>query len=545
MVVKARSRPATSRQAKPGGRLEWPFISLLTLLVLFPCTAWAGGYFWVQSGPGQANLWSDLLGDIPEGAISARRVAWGPDPRRVEVLDLLIRDRDQNVAVAAGYAAARLDLAGLWDTGPTFTGVRARDFEILLSWDRAGVFNLDGAFKVRKEVDEPAEPKKKKAHVRLLDIALERGRLTLDWPSWGLRFEALEARGEVHLGGPDPLVIRADLTGGESEAHVGVEPRHARFDSVAIDAFRWEKQGFHTSGLRLGARDGAAAVDLAGGMSFGDVVGVQVKGGLRVGAPEIGELATPWLPHGAVVEGLEATSTDGTWTARATRAEATEVGAGPVRLLDVSLPFELELTPGALMPKGRVTTSGARAGSLVGPENIRATGIVLTTVNATLDTMADVRLEGVTARSVTLPEGELGAVTARGSAKVGLAGGEVEAALGTDRGALSAKGRVDVSMLRRKGELKLNARFERVAGALARALGAALPDDVAAALGDDVSGEASFSGEAAPGDGPDGWDVGFELTAASLKGAVGARAFADGRWAEVPVEAAGGAEPGR
>ena len=549
MVAKARSRgrarPATSRQAPPGRRLEWPLIALLTWLLLVPATAWAGGYFWVQSSVGQARIWTDLLGDLPEGAITARRMAWGPDPRELAVLDLLVRGRDQKIVIAAGYASARLDVAGLLDTGPTLNGIRARDFEILLSWDASGVFNLGDAFRVEKEPEDPDKPKKPPPYVRLDDIVLERGRLTLDWPAWGLRFEALDARGEVHLGGPDPLVIHADLTGGEAEAHVGVEPRHARFDSVTIDAFRWEGQSFHTDRLHLGARDGAASVDLAGGMGFGAEVTVAVEGSVRVGASEVGELATPWLPEGVVIEGLRATSTAGAWTAKAARLSAAEVGAGPVRLSEVSLPFELELQPGALMPKGRVAIKGARAASLEGPENIRATGIVLTTVDATLNTMADVRLAGAAAESVSLLEGPLGAVTARGAVKVGLAGGELEAAVGTAVGSVTATGRIDVSMLRRKGEFTLDARFEGVAAALARALGAALPEAAAAALGEPVTGVASFAGEATPGRGPEGWEIGFELTAASLRGASGARAFVDGRWGEATLEPAADTESPR
>lgn len=535
MVGRARFRPDVVRPARPA---FWPSV-VCTVLLLLPATAWAGTYFWARTSAGQTLLVPTLLGGLRDGVITTGLVSWGPDPRAVELWDVVIRDRADEPSITAGWAAAELDLGALLGgAGVRLHRIHADDFLVRLGWDAEGTFNLKDAFKRPRPPDAPKKPRRPPPVVSLTDITLRRGRVELTWPTWGLEFQSVDARGEVLLGGEDPLVIHADLQGGPARAEVTARDAAARFAAVEIGAFVWERGGFRTSRLRLGGLGGEREVVLAGGMGFADEVTMEVSGRLDVGVDEVGALATPWLPGGGTVEGLVATLAKGTWSAKAARATAPVLAAGLVRLEGLSLPFDVELTPGGLLPRGHVSTRDARAALVEGPDGVRAVAVVLATVEATIGTLADVRLDGITAESLSLREGAVGAARLAGKARVGLAGGELEGRLETDQGAVSAAGRIEVSILRQRGELALQTKLFGVGGALARALARAVPDEVRQTLGEPVSGSAAFAGQVAPGPKGGPWEVGLELTEAELTGAR-TWSFEAGRWAgPEPVAAA-------
>ncbi|MGM0574896.1 MAG: hypothetical protein ACQEXJ_04075 [Myxococcota bacterium] len=515
--------PAEDAQAS-GRRAVWPLV-LVTVLLLLPATAWAGAYFWLRTDAGQAQLREDLVEDLRPGSLDFRAVRWGPAPSELWFVDAVVRDRSGKPAIGARAIGGDLDLGTLLDGRLHLRRTRAVDFEVRLAWDAEGTFSLKDAFRKgppEEEEDKPPEPEVPPPLVRFDGVRLDRGLVTLDWPVWGLRFEEVDARGRVHLGGERGLLIEADLEGALARADVDHRTRTVAFDALRIAGFRWEGEGFDTETLALTGGDGARVV-LAGGMRFGDPTRMDVAGDVLLTGPETRDVLGRWLPGGAEVRGLETHLEGEALVVDASRASAPVITAGPFRLEDVSLPVKGRAAPGGLVPTVSFDTRDATIGRLQAPEGFEARDVSVARLEASMSGNAALRVVDARASGMTLPEGEVGATRADGRLEVGLSGGEVQGAVATDQGTLKAEGSVDVQLMKREARITVVMTLDDFTDTLARSLKTALPDDVASRLEEPIRGQARFRGRAAreePAEdtGEREWGLSFYLDSGHLVG---------------------------
>lgn len=508
----------------------------MATLLLAIVAVWPLCYFWLQSDSGQRKLRDSLLRGLRPGSLSFHSIQWGPDPRELWLCDAMIRTRAGEPAIGAAAIGGALSLGALMDGLIHFEQTRATDFEVRLGWDAAGDFSLKGAFKDAKPAS--TEPKPTPPLVRFDDIVLARGLVTLDWPSFGLRFEAVDAVGRVHLGGEKGLVIDADLKGLATGVTLapkgdGQPSRRVAFDRIGIDDFAWDGPGFAVGRLRLSA-DSGAEVSLSGQLGFAKDAGFfETRGSVRVGADEVGEVLTPWAPRGGSIEGLVLDSRGGKSVLSVERAQIEELIAGPVRVLGLDLPFRAEVSgAGSLGQHGRFETHGAAARRVEGPDAVALNDVRIESLTGQGSTSGDVVLTGLRAASLELPAGRTGQVTAEGKLEAGLTGGTLDARIASDAGSVDAKGRLALNLLSRDFSVAIALTLGQLRDALARTVLDALPPTVASRLTAPLDGAATVTGKLGrkkDASGKARWGLQLSLESAELRGDQRAE-LRDGSW---------------
>ncbi len=458
----------------------------------------------------------------------------------------MIRTRAGAPAIGAAAIGGALSLGALMDGLIHFERARATDFEVRLGWDAAGDFSLKGAFKEPKP--EPSEPKGVPPLVRFDGIVLARGLVTLDWPSFGLRFEAVDAAGRVHLGGDKGLLIDADLSGLATGATLapkgeGEPARRVAFDRIGIDDFAWDGPGFTVGRLLLAAKTGAE-VSLSGQVGFAEDAGFfEARGSARVGADEVGEVLAPWAPRGGSVEGLVLDSRGGKSVLTVERVQVAELVAGPVRVFGLDLPIRAEVSGvGSLGQLGRFETHGAAARRVEGPKDVALNGVRVESLTGQGSTSGDVVLTGLEAESLELPAGRTGNVSAAGQVEAGLTGGTLSGRVATDAGRVDAKGQLAVNLLSRDVSVDIALTLSQLRAALAKTVLDALPPPVASQLTAPLDGTAKVTGKLGRQRDESGkarWGLHLSLESAELRGDQRAE-LRDGSW----VLAAAPAVPG-
>jgi hypothetical protein len=506
----------------------------LALLAAWPLT-----YFWVQGAAGQRGLRDSLLRDVRPGALSFHSIQWGPDPRELWLCDAMIRTRAGEPAIGAGVIGGTLSGAALWRGQLHFEQTRATDFEVRLGWDEAGAFSLKGAFK--DPGPEPAEPKGVPPLVRFDGITLARGLVTLEWPGFGLRFEAVDAAGRVYLGGERGLVIDADLTGAATSARVGRGGARIAFDRIGIEDFAWDGPGFSVARLALAAQTGAE-VSVGGRLGFAEGAGFfESRGRVRVGAAEVGAVLGEWTPEGFTLDDVVVDSRGGKSVVTVARAQVAELLAGPVRVRGLDLPVRAEASGvGSLGQRGSFETRGARAARVEGPEGVALDGVKIQELTAAGGTSGAVVLEGLEADALVLPAGRTSRLRAGGKIDAGLTGGTLSGEVSTDAGSVEAKGQIGVSLLTRDVTVELGLTLRALTAALATTLLDALPDAVAAELTPPLAGTARTKGRLARSKdaaGKSRWGLELTLESGEIVGDQRAE-WRDGAWVIAAAPAA-------
>ncbi|MEZ4267066.1 MAG: hypothetical protein R3F39_11875 [Myxococcota bacterium] len=504
---------------------------------------WPLCYFWLQTGPGQRGMRDSLLRDLRPGSLNFHSVHWGPDPRELWLCDAMIRTRAGAPAIGAGTIGGALSMGALVKGLIHFEQTRATDFEVRLGWNAEGEFSLKGAFKDPKP--EPSEPKGVPPLIRLDGIVLERGLVTLDWPSFGLSFADVGAAGRVHLGGEKGLVIDADLTGLASSATVadrgeGKPKGRVAFDRIAIEKFAWDGPGFAVGRLLLAAKTGAE-VSVAGGLGFAEDAGFfEARGSVRVGAPEVGELLAPWTPQGFAAEGLVIDSRGGKSVLAVERAQVEELLAGPVRVLGLALPVKAEASGvGSMGQKGAFETHGVVARRVEGPKDVALDGVSIEALTAKGSTSGDVALTGLKAATLHLPAGATQNLSAHGKAQAGLTGGSLSGQVASDAGTVDAKGKLGVNLLTGDVSVEIGLTLAQLRDALAKTVLDALPDDVASHLRPPLEGDAKVTGRISREKDESGkarWGLHLNLESGEIRGDERAE-LRDGSWVLAAVPA--------
>ncbi len=513
--------------------------AILASLVLLPAAAYLALYFWVNSSAGQESIRRALAERLPLGALSFQTLGFGPTLGEVRLSEAVVRDRSGREAITAGSLTARVGWGAAFGAPLRIDDVRAVGYGVHLAWDEAGQFSLKGAFKkgpLPPEVKRPpgTPPPRPKSALFIEGIRLERGVVTLGWPAWGLRFEAVDAAGAVRITPEAGLEIVADLTGGRSLADLAKAGKQVGYEAIAIDGFRWLDQGFATKGLTLTGPDGAK-VALAGKMGFaGEKPTLEATGDVAVAAAQAEALAPGWAPEGGRLTGLEAKLADGRLEGAVANLDVPELAGGPVGARGLNGPVSVRVEPGALGVAGQVTTRGLRAERLTGPEGVEARGVRLGLLEATVGAGVEAKIEELSAAGLVLPDGEVGATTIAAQVSVGLGGGKLTARVLTDQGTVNATGAIDVGLLSRKVEATIELAMTELTKTMAKTLLTSVPDDVRARLRTPVGGSARVAGTAQQSKdesqgGRKRWGMGFELVQAELTGGE-KLVFAEGRW---------------
>jgi hypothetical protein len=355
--------------------------------------------------------------------------------------------------------------------------------------------------------------------------------VSLDWPTWGLDFEDVEARGSLHLGGVEGLRFAADLTAGAS---VGRLPRHGTTvaDRVAIRGFRWQDQGFAVDAVRLVRGDGAS-VEAAGRMGFRDVVTLEARGKATLTTASAPGLLADRAPDGLAVEGIEVHIDGEGLRAGTTRVSIPIVSAGPARLEDVAFAASGSLRPRGLFGPGfGVLVEDLRAARIEVGAAATVRGVSVARIAARGGSAIEAELEGGRAERVLLPGGEVPAVAARAKVDGTLAGVTADADVETPQGRIRAEGRLEVKLL--GGErVPVDVTLTDLEGALAATLLDAVPDDVQTLLIPPISGRASFLGRI------DDRRIGFSLESGEIVGS-GRAVYREGAWALAGTAPSGG-----
>lgn len=525
-VNRASSPTTSARRARHGA----PWLLLATTGVLLPLAGWLGLYFGVQTEPGQELLRRRLALDALPGRIVFRRLRWGPDPTAVHALDVAVRDRLGRIVLSAQVLSGRLDATeALTSRTLRFHDLSARGYGVHLRWDEAGRFNLTRALS-RPEPEEPERERPARGTLRFDGVRLVDGRVTLDWPDWGLRFDDVGASGRVRADASEGLAIDAALDGGRSRAHWGGRRERIRFAGIAIRGFRWRGHGFRVERLELRGRE-RPGLELAGRADFAEAPRIDAWGHADLGPGTVAPRLRRWLPEGLAMRALEARLRGRRIAGRIRRARLPRVVTGPFRARGLDLPLRFDLEPSGLMPRASFHTQHARARRLEGPEGVAAERLRLGRVDVRLRGHADVRVERARARRLRLPAGEVGHPSAHGRMRVGLGGGELHGEVRTDEGNLAADGRVELKLLKREAAVEVDLVLQRFVGAMARTLLEALPADVGRFLEPPLDGRAAFEGRVhrrGEGDGPP-WRLGMRLIGADLDGRGRVR-YREGRW---------------
>lgn len=490
---------------------------LLALVLLSPLAVWPAAWLWVQTRAGQEDVRERLTKDLRPEALRFDRFQWGPHPAEIWLLGARIQDRRGERALGAAVVGGRLELG---EGGLRLAYARAADYEVRLSWDEQGVFNLKDALKKERE-KRPEEPKPPAPRLRIDGLVLSRGRVVLDWPRWSLDFEDVDTRGWIHIGGPEGLEFEARLTAGRSRARDSAKDLVA-FEDLEIRGFRWKDMGFHAGSVVLTRRDGSR-VSASGTMSFADEVllGARAEGKLEAAAaPAFLEAV---FPGGVVLDGVTAHLDGEQLRLDATRARAPVVVAGPIRAEDVDLPIELRRRPGGvLIPDLEVHSTEARASSLAVHGGAVLREVRIARIDARGRDRIEAEVAGARAEALQLPDGEVGFVAARGRLEGGLTFARAVADVETAQGALHAEGRLEVKLLGDR-RVPVDVTLSELDGALASTLLRAVPGEVQRRLVPPLSGRARFVGRV------DEDRLRFALESGEIEGA-GRVIFREGSW---------------
>ncbi|PIE18993.1 MAG: hypothetical protein CSA66_03370 [Proteobacteria bacterium] len=520
----------------------WPVL-LATLLAL-PAAAWVGGYFWLNSTTGQQAIADWLTGQAPADRLDIALVRWGPLPHRVELLDLRIHDADGRPLVSARHVDADLRLGALLDGELLVDGAVVEDVLLHLGWDRDGALNLSEAL-ARPEAPKPgAEPSAKptgpKRGFALEGLDLRRVSLTLEWPTWGLRFDQVAARGGVALRpGAGGLSIDADLSAARSLV-TWHEDRSVVFRGVDIGGFSWRDEGFTVARLALDNPDGATRASLTGRMGFRGDLSFVAHGDVALAGDDAEHLVPGVFPQGASIVGLAADYAGGKVSGRMRQARAPSVALGPVLARGVSLPVDaLTIVPGLLRPTGSLKITHARADMISLPHDAGAQDVEVDALTMTIRGTSSAELEGVRVASLRLPEGQVGRAAAKGRITFGLTSGELDGSVETDQGVIGANGKLRLNPLSQRLTISTRVAVEDVGGAIADTILSFIPVDRRAELAAPLSGYAVFetrlSRDKSKGSKGKRWSPRTRVTDARLEGQ-GRLTFDGDRWARAALD---------
>lgn len=443
-------------------------------LLLIPAAMWPTLYFWVQTAPGQAQLTSAVADRFAEGLLAVEGIGWGPAPGALWLRGVVIRDAVAQPVITAETASLEVDLAATWTTGLTIRSAVARGFEVHLAWDGGGHFNLDRPW--RRPRPRPREPKPPRPPplVAIGGIDLQSGVVTLSWPTWNMRFEAVTTAGHVHAGGPEGLVIAADLSGATATATV--RDRLLRFDAHAIDGFLWREGGFRTAGVTLTGASGAHVV-ASGEMNFSVGLAMNAVGAVSLPPVAEGALLAPWLPDGVSIDRLTVERTGlGPWSVDVSAASVPNLRLEPMNVAGLKTSFKGEFGSGTLLPRIAVRTRDVSAETVAVTESIHAESLTIGGLDVDVGASVDARLEGLQLSSLTMDGHAVSDLNLDGTVAVNVGGGAVDVTLKSGAGAVSVTGPVETSLLRRRADATLQVAFDEVGGGLGAWVRPLLPE---------------------------------------------------------------------
>ena len=438
--------------------------------ILLVVAAWCALYFWTGSGPGQRALRRSLTAWPGGERLAWRRLLVAPDFGSVAAVGACLVDTEGRRALAARRVVAGIDWMAALRTGALrFEPVRAEGFEVALTWDAGGGFNLTEAFR-RPSAEPTAGASPRPASVAFDRVDLRDGRVTLSWPDWRMTFEDVGSVGGVSWSREDGLVIDAGATGGRARADWPDLARSVAYRAVQIEGFRWRRAGFSVERTAL-ADDTGRISAAAGTMDFATSVWLEARGDLALAPAQGATLLPGWLPDGGHAEGIALRLDRGAWELAVERATAPRVLLGPTRLTGCRGAFALLLDTTGLWPRGRLDGERMRASRVDGPPWLAAEGLELGALRLDLGLHIALSVSESRALEITLPGGPIGQVRAAGALRAGVLGGGVEVRADSDSGGALARGPIDVSLLGRRATARVDVEAWSLVGATAALAG--------------------------------------------------------------------------
>jgi hypothetical protein len=468
----------------------------LVVLLLTVSTGWVSAYFWTHTSLGQTATISEVGRRFDHALVGLDAIGWGPSPLVWWARGLEIGARGEQPMLSAALVSVEFELSSAWSAALRAERTVVDGFEIRLAWDASGRLNLTRLWKPK----EPAAVRRRAWAFE--DVDLSDGVVSLDWPTWGLRFEGVACAGQLRRGGPEGLVIVADLKGSEASLEVG--GRVQRFDAHAIEGFEWRERRLRSDRVALSSVAGADVL-VSGEMGFAAGVAVDLKGhaSLPLGRQEA--LLSRWLPQGGAIEALTVTRTpSGPWRFDVRAAVTPQLTLAGWEVSELAASFEAKLGRGGLVPSVGFHTRGATARSITRAPDMRLDQVVVGAADLDLGISTECKVSEVTVSELDLHGERTQSLVFEGGVVANMGGGALSASLTTAAGVVTVTGPIETSILGHRLDARLSWRFDHARDGLAAWLRASLPEEVERRAPEILDGRAT-SRLGVPSSGPVSW----------------------------------------
>ena len=484
------------RQVQPSRARPRFRAHVMVALVLVPATVWPITYFWTQTPTGQERLSETLTERLADGLIRYDAIGWGPSPTTLWLKGAVIYDRADQVALTADSLTVDVDLLASLTVGPTVRRAVARGFGVHLRWDERGDFNLSRPWLRVDPSPRPDPPEAPSAGVRFQSILLDRGDVTLGWPSWSLAFGAVSSSGSLSLGGEVGLDIAAELHGGEAAVTVG--DRTLRVDEHHIEGFEWSGRRFGSE--RVAVQGEGITAEVTGEMGVSTGFEMTTVSALSIAQGAAGTLLTPWIPEGASVTRLAVDkAAHGPWSFSATDARVPKLDTHQVNVSGFAASFTGEYGEGALLPRAVFETRDAVVAQVDIPGLGLGEGLRVGALDVAVGSAINTRIERAQLATLTIADAQVRELSLDGTVIANMGGGAVKGTLVTSGGEVRVEGPVETSVLRRRATVPLAITLKGVIDGLRVWLSALLPASYHPAGQGPWSGQASGRLEASAG----------------------------------------------
>ncbi len=474
---------STARPTLP----RWASFPLWTLggIALFVLTVWSVAYFGLASSDGRAMLLETA--ELPAG-VSVGLVRWGPAWDEVVVGDVRVVDVSDRSRELLHVHAASLDI-GL---GALLGGDIVID-ELTVDVARVEARERNGEVDLVAIVSPPKAPTTASAGPKVpgKQPVIDHFHAHID--------EVFVAGGGAYSHLRDVGIV-GRLIGPDSSATVGVGAVHVAWDKWRRNVAFADVNGranIEQNGVRVGLRLGPEADPSM--LIEGDIIGEgdDARSLWRGWGSVDGRTANALVggfPLGFDFDGLEIATAGKRLTGSLGLLVVPYWEAGPFSGEHIALGIAgFAIEPALLVPKAELTITGLAAAYFNGLDWSFA-GLWMPAVQADLDKKLLVTMAGATS-SWTLPQGEVGGVDLRIATELKLSGGPIEVQLETPLGLVLATGNLKSSVLTKRTDFIVDARFAGVRGPLAQALLHDLDDERRKALGEGPSGSVEFEVE--------------------------------------------------
>jgi len=476
-------RTPTSLLARWAGWLAWTLAGLALLLL----TLWAGVYFWLGSGPGQAQWLA--VAPLPAG-VSVGAVRWGPLWDEVAVGDVLVHAPGGRELVRVSSAALDVGLGALLGGELVVDALEVEVAHVDASADEDGTIDLVAALTPPRApsvagVPTAAAKPAKTPVVKALRVHV--GEVWLDLAGLQAHLRDMAIAGDLPAEGGGPP--RIAVTTGACHAMWNKGRRSLGFDECRLAA-SVEGQRIDVSAFEL--RQHEEVISMTGTVAMaGEKAASHWRGWGRLGAFEANAVAPGSFPGGVDFEGLDLDFQGGHVVGSLGQVVAPRWVAGPFSADHVA--FEVTrftAEPGLLVPEMELTVAGLAAARFEGL-GWSLEGVWLPRATGDLDRKLIAETAGWSS-AWTLPGGSVGPVDLRIIAQMKLTGGQLEAEIETAHGVVHALGTLKSSPLTRRTDFVANVDFVDVQGPLADALLHDLADEQRKQLGERPRGSLEF-----------------------------------------------------